>query len=289
MGDKKLLELVQNYFLELGYEQSAVKNSFSVEKISEMIVIRLANANVVNKNKRDKSSHQSHIAITGETISFFYNADEFASLKSDKIERRSIGISVHNISDLMGQRVVIEDKDKIKFVDGLVSIGKRTQNQVQLSKSSRDDSPEFTALRAHLWENDLFIILKERETNRLMVLGIRESFYQEKFQEYVSRYNANTYVKFSLEQNSIQEIKDEKTRPRVMRMEVYTEKSTDENGICYFCGCTLKEYMSHLPSSYRENDIQRGIVKNVYLDRLINTIINKDNIPIITLIGEDWC
>ena len=34
------------------------------------------------------------------------------------------------------------------------------------------------------------------------------------------------------------------------------------------------------------NDIQRGIVKNTYLDRLIKTIISNDNIPTITLLGE---
>ncbi len=287
MGDIRLLELVQSYFIELGYEQAVVEKYFSVEKISEMVAIRLANANVVNKNKKDKSSHQSHIAITGETIFFFYNADEFERLKSDEIEKRTIGISIHNVSDLAGQSVIIDRKDKIEFLDGIVTIGKRTQNQVQLSKYSNGNCSEFNSLRDNLWENDLFIMLKERETERLVVLGIKESFYQKQFQEYVSVYNANTYLKFLFEQDRVEETANEETCTEAMRMEVYTEKSTDENGICYFCGCTLQEYMRHLPVSYRENDIQRGIVKNVYLDRLINTIINKDNIPIITLVGED--
>lgn len=287
MDDKRLLKLVQNYFIELGYEQSTVKNYFCVEKISEMIAIRLANANIVNKNKRDKSSHQSHIAITGETISFFYSEDEFENLENDKIEKRRIGISIHNISNLMGQSVIIEKKDTIQFVEGIVSIGKRTQNQVQLSKHSNENSLEFNTLRDNLWENDLFIILKERETKKLLVVGMKESFYQKQLQEYVSVYNANTYLKFLLEQDSVEETANEETCPEAMRMEVYTEKSTDENGICYFCGCTLKEYVQHLPESYRDNAIQRGIVRNVYLDRLVKTILNQDNIPIITLVGED--
>lgn len=287
MGDIRLLELVQSYFIELGYEQTVVEKYFSVEKISEMIAIRLANANVVNKNKRDKSSHQSHIAITGETISFFYSADEFASLENDKIEKRRIGISIHNISNLMGQSVVIDEKDKIQFIEGVVSIGKRTQNQVQLSKRSDDNSSEFNVLRENLWENDLFIILKERETDRLVVLGIKASFYHKQFQEYDSVYNANTYTKFPLEKGDVESTTDEENYSESMKMEIYTEKSTDENGICYFCGCTLKEYVQHLPESYRDNAIQRGIVRNVYLDRLVKTILNQDNIPIITLVGED--
>lgn len=287
MNDIRLLELVQGYFIELGYEQSVVEKYFSVKKISEMIAIRLANANVVNKNKRDKSSHQSHIAITGETIYFFYSAEKFTNLKNDEIEKRAIGISIHNITDLSGQRVVIDRKNEIHFADGIVTIGKRTQNQVQLSKHSSDNSQEFNGLRDNLWENDLFIIFKERETGRLIALGIKESFYQKQFQDYDSVYNANIYLKFSLDQNNGEEANDEETCPEVMRMEVYTEKSTDENGICYFCGCTLKEYVQHLPESYRDNAIQRGIVRNVYLDRLVKTILNQDNIPIITLVGED--
>ncbi len=47
MGDIRLLELVQIYFIELGYEQAVVKKYFSVQKISEMVAIRLANASVV--------------------------------------------------------------------------------------------------------------------------------------------------------------------------------------------------------------------------------------------------
>ncbi|WP_252243208.1 MULTISPECIES: hypothetical protein [unclassified Clostridium] len=66
-----------------------------------------------------------------------------------------------------------------------------------------------------------------------------------------------------------------------MKLSKYTSKNN-----CYFCGCSLKEYVEHIPKEYMEYDVQRSIVPNVYLDRLIDTIITNDNIPTITLVTD---
>ena len=68
----KLVQLVKDYFIDLGYNDLMVDRYFSNENFKEMISIRLANANIMIRNKTDRSSHQTHIAITGEAIDFFY-------------------------------------------------------------------------------------------------------------------------------------------------------------------------------------------------------------------------
>ncbi|PVZ41318.1 hypothetical protein [Pseudomonas sp. CC120222-01a] len=56
---------------------------------------------------------------------------------------------------------------------------------------------------------------------------------------------------------------------------------------CFLVKATLKEYLSSLPKDYDEYSIQRSIVSNIYLDRLIHTVLNKGHIPSITLITTD--
>ncbi|EHK2305038.1 hypothetical protein ACV3RC_04350 [Clostridium perfringens] len=70
-----------------------------------------------------------------------------------------------------------------------------------------------------------------------------------------------------------------------MKLEIYTKKETN-NSICYLCGCTLEEYVENIPEQYMQYEVQRGIVPNVYLDKIIDTMLNKENIPTITLIAD---
>ena len=60
------------------------------------------------------------------------------------------------------------------------------------------------------------------------------------------------------------------------------------NSVCYLCEGTLEDYVKSIPNRYREYDIQRGIVKNnFYLERLTNTILNKQYIPSIVLVSDN--
>lgn len=56
---------------------------------------------------------------------------------------------------------------------------------------------------------------------------------------------------------------------------------------CFLVKATLKEYLTSLPQDYDEYSVQRSIVSNVYLDRMIHTVLNKGHIPSITLITTD--
>ncbi|RYZ91431.1 MAG: hypothetical protein EOP06_06910 [Proteobacteria bacterium] len=65
-----------------------------------------------------------------------------------------------------------------------------------------------------------------------------------------------------------------------------TERGSD----CHLCEITLEEYVLGLSEAYQDYDIQREIVSNVYLDRLVDTVISKGHIPPIVLVvaGEDF-
>lgn len=55
---------------------------------------------------------------------------------------------------------------------------------------------------------------------------------------------------------------------------------------CYLCRITLEDYLTSLPRAYQDYDIQRGIVSNVYLDHLVQTVLDKKHIPPIVLVVD---
>jgi len=59
---------------------------------------------------------------------------------------------------------------------------------------------------------------------------------------------------------------------------------TEGTSDCHLCEITLEEYVSGLDDTYRDYDIQREIVSNVYLDRLVDTVLGKGHIPPIVLV-----
>ena len=60
----------------------------------------------------------------------------------------------------------------------------------------------------------------------------------------------------------------------------------DGIGTCYLCRIALEDYVNGLPTDYQDYDIQREIVANVYLDHLVETVLNKRHIPPIVLVAE---
>jgi len=58
-------------------------------------------------------------------------------------------------------------------------------------------------------------------------------------------------------------------------------------GTLFTVSCTLREYLNNIPSDSNTYEIQREIVKNVYLDALAETLFNDDHIPNIVLVADD--
>ena len=190
-----LIDLAQKYFVSLGYDYLYVEDYFSNKRFKELISIRLANANVMIRNKTDRSSHQTHIAITGEAIDFFYNQEEFSLMDNKAIDTRKVYISTLNLNSLNNVETIVEDVQRIDVVTGWVTLGKRTQKQVQLSKRNSENSECFNMLRLGLFENDLLIMLKYRNEDAVFAVGIPQTFYLDYIPNYAKKYETNTYLR----------------------------------------------------------------------------------------------
>ena len=190
-----ILNLIREYFIDLGYNDNYVKEFFSNKTFKELISIRLANANVMIRNKTNPSSHQTHIAITGEAIEFFYDTDTFLKMDNKLIEKRVVYVSEDNLYALKDDKKGIENAHELKCLKGYVTLGKRTQKQVQLSKRNSLNSECFNALRLGLFENDLLIMLKYRENDRMLAIGIPQIFYLDYIPNYAAQYDTNTYLR----------------------------------------------------------------------------------------------
>lgn len=193
-----LLKLVQDYFIDLGYNNLFVESYFSNQTFKEMISIRLANANLMIKNKTDRSSHQTHIAITGEAIDFFYNEKEFIEMDNKRIDKKKIFVSESNLQYLTNNSVSISDVFFLERISGYVTLGKRTQKQVQLSKRNSENSECFNTLRLGLFENDLLIMMKYRDEEGILAIGIPQIFYLDYIPNYANKYDTNTYLRLPL-------------------------------------------------------------------------------------------
>ena len=67
---------------------------------------------------------------------------------------------------------------------------------------------------------------------------------------------------------------------------IILDSRADNGSNCFLCRLTLEEYVVGLPQTYRDYEIQREIVNNVYLDRLVDTVLLRRHIPPIVLVVE---
>ncbi|MGG1593953.1 hypothetical protein [Terribacillus saccharophilus] len=72
-----------------------------------------------------------------------------------------------------------------------------------------------------------------------------------------------------------------------MLVQILDKKKELNNNTCYLCTFSLRQYLESLPDDFMEYNIQRGIVSNIYLDNLIETVLKKGHIPLITLVSDE--
>lgn len=65
------------------------------------------------------------------------------------------------------------------------------------------------------------------------------------------------------------------------------DKRDDKSSRCFLSRMSLENYVNALPSSYQDYNVQREIVSNVYLDHLVDTVLNRFHIPPIVLVVDD--
>lgn len=195
----RLTELLKQYFVYLGYNKEYVDGYFNNETFKELISIRLANANLMIKNKTIRSSHQTHIAITGEAIDFFYPENVFKDMDTKMIDVMLAYVSLANLRNLKNVTPEIENESEFALEKARVTVGKRTQKQLQLSKRNMENDPGFNELRLGLYENDLLMLLKYRKEKSFLAVGIPKSFYMLYIPDYSEKYETNTYLRMPLE------------------------------------------------------------------------------------------
>jgi hypothetical protein len=64
------------------------------------------------------------------------------------------------------------------------------------------------------------------------------------------------------------------------------DQLTEITSTCYLSKISLREYIVSLPENYQSYEVQREIVKNTYLDNLIETVLEKKHIPPIVLVVD---
>ncbi len=94
--------------------------------------------------------------------------------------------------------MAIADAQMIERIEGYVTLGKRTQKQVQLSKRNSENSDCFNTLRLGLFENDLLTMLKYRSDDAILAIGIPQTFYLDYIPNYANKYETNTYLRLPM-------------------------------------------------------------------------------------------
>lgn len=71
-----------------------------------------------------------------------------------------------------------------------------------------------------------------------------------------------------------------------MKFKLFDSKKL-KTGNWYLCKCNLYDYLTNLRTDFYSFQVQRRIVKNIYLDGLYNTIISGDPIPAFTITAKN--
>jgi len=69
-----------------------------------------------------------------------------------------------------------------------------------------------------------------------------------------------------------------------MNINYYTKREENDGGVCYFCDTNLLDYLNSISDEYNKYQIQRGFVKNVFLDEIADSVKNNKFIPPIVLV-----
>jgi hypothetical protein len=68
---------------------------------------------------------------------------------------------------------------------------------------------------------------------------------------------------------------------------IVLDRIEESSAKCFLVKVKLRDYIQGLPSDFKQYDIQREVVSNVYLDNLIQTILEQKHIPSLVLVSDD--
>lgn len=166
------LESIQNFLKEIKADEIL---NFQFDGI---LVKKLANSNVLTESGL---SHQTHIAITGESMDFFpylcnYSYLEVSEPNKEYKRKYVINLKADLLSNdfkyLKGEPV--QENQMIESFFTSARSRRKDGIQLELSYLNLDDE-KFIALRREIHENDFIVFLKLKEKLEYMVFAVKNS------------------------------------------------------------------------------------------------------------------
>lgn len=198
VNEKNLLEAVGTYLIDNGCDPIKTRQYFNARRFLHGIVMPLPAVCLVPGNKPAESrSKQTHIHVTSKSREFFYSAKELEEAKaSTPWIRQNLIIANNNIQALHGEELSTGLSMADSYMMTKIECRKSQEKQVQLSRLSKDDAL-FLKLRQGLYENDVLIFLKYRDSRQFFVVGIPYSYHFLKFEfespRKTARFKGETY------------------------------------------------------------------------------------------------
>lgn len=179
----RIKEAIKNYLEGIGIAKGKIEKI--LEDTKETLVLVLPEVCILKKNRPGSASKQSHIHVTGEGMSFFFDENE---LKNDPTqfvndEREDLIIFTKNLENLAANAEKCHNVKRIIDINTCSDFIKTFTNkkvghkgtQVQISKTRLDDKA-FINLRECLFKGDALIFLK-LEDNSIIAVGIPNSYF----------------------------------------------------------------------------------------------------------------
>lgn len=182
VNEKNLLAFIITYFTSIGCDPAEVNNYFTARRFNDGIVLNLPAVCLLPENKPASSkSNQTHIHVTSKARNFFYDSTVLDNAAvSTPWKSQMLSISESNIKALTGEKASASLLVKDTSMMTKIECRKSLEKQVQLSKISKDGRL-FLDLRRGLYENDIIIFLKYRNSEKLFVLGMPRAFFKDNY------------------------------------------------------------------------------------------------------------
>mgnify|MGYP002643284831 CR=1 FL=1 len=177
VNSTNLLEFLSDYLISIGCDETESRQLMSARNFQDGLILNLPAVCLIGKNKPETSkSKQSHIHVTSKFRYFFYTQSDIDNATaSTPWIKQPIKLCINNIASLNNHPVKSNISIVNSFMMKKIECRRTQEKQVQLSKIKEDDS-NFIKLREGLFEKDVLIFLKYRNSDVLFVVGIPNKY-----------------------------------------------------------------------------------------------------------------
>lgn len=225
---ERIKEVTKGYLESIGIDKIIVEKK--LEDTKEILLLVLPEVCILKKNRPNSASKQSHIHVTGEGMSFFFNEYDLKNnptqFEIDQKEeiilfRKNLESLSDNAKEYHNVQRIIDINSDDEFIKTFTNkkVG-HNGTQVQISKTRLDDKV-FINLRECLFKGDALIFLKQRD-NSIIAVGI-PNFYFSK----LGLGNKNVYEK--VETTIVEENNDDRNLRKVNYTNIATFNPNDED------------------------------------------------------------